>query len=150
MFNIFKPSGACMNLFVPIVVLAAALCAPLVHAQDATAVAEAKQAADRWLALLDEGNAGATWEQSASMVQSMVSKAAWMDSMKAARAPLGAVKSRTLSSAEFTRSLPGAPAGEYVVIQYATSFVKAPATVETLIPMRDRDGKWKVSGYFIK
>jgi hypothetical protein len=139
-----------MNMFAPIVVLAAVLCAPLVHAQDTAAVADAKQAAERWLAQLDEGNAGATWDQAASAAQSMVSKAAWVDSMKTARAPLGAFKSRTLSSAEFTRSLPGAPAGEYVVIQYATNFEKAPTAVETVVPMRDRDGKWKVSGYFIK
>jgi hypothetical protein len=137
-------------LFAPIVVLAAVLCAPLAHAQDTAAVADAKQAAERWLAQLDEGNAGATWENAASASQSMVSKAAWVDSMKTARAPLGAFKSRSLNSATFTRELPGAPAGEYVVIQYATSFEKAPAAVETVVPMRDRDGKWKVSGYFVK
>jgi hypothetical protein len=139
-----------MNLFAPIVVLAAVLCAPLVHAQDTSAVADAKQAAERWLALLDEGNAGETWDQAASAAQSMVSKAAWVDSMKTVRAPLGAFKSRSLSSAVFTRSIPGAPTGEYVVIQYATSFANAPATVETVTPMRDRDGKWKVSGYFVR
>jgi hypothetical protein len=139
-----------MNLFAPIVVLAAVLCAPLVHAQETAAVTEAKQAAERWLAQLDEGNTGATWDQAASTAQSMVSKAAWTDSMKTARAPLGAFKSRAVNSATFTRSLPGAPAGEYVVIQYASSFEQAPAAVETVVPMRDRDGKWKVSGYFVK
>jgi hypothetical protein len=139
-----------MKLFAPIVLLAAALCAPLVHAQDSAAVADAKQAAERWLGLLDQGNAVATYEQTGSAFQAMVPKASWTDAMASARAGLGAVKSRSLSSATFTRTIPNAPAGEYVVIQYATVFETKPGAIETVVPMRDRDGKWKVSGYFIK
>jgi hypothetical protein len=37
---------------------------------------------------------------------------------------------------------------EYVVIQYETQFEHHTAT-ETVTPMLDKDGAWKVSGYFI-
>jgi hypothetical protein len=47
------------------------------------------------------------------------------------------------------RTLPGAPDGEYVVIQYATRFEHKPSIIETVTPMLDKDGSWKVSGYFI-
>lgn len=47
-------------------------------------------------------------------------------------------------------SLPGAPDGKYVVIQYDTSFENKKAAVETVTPMLDKDGKWRVSGYYIK
>jgi hypothetical protein len=66
------------------------------------------------------------------------------------RAPLGAPKTRSVQSAAFTRSLPGAPDGEYVVIRYLTEFANKPGTVETVTPMHDSDGRWKVGGYYIK
>ena len=47
-------------------------------------------------------------------------------------------------------SLPGAPDGKYVVIQYDTVFENKSSAVETIIPMADPDGAWRVSGYFIR
>ncbi len=47
-------------------------------------------------------------------------------------------------------SLPGAPDGEYVVIQYNTEFENKKVAIETITPMLDDDGKWRVSGYYIK
>ena len=70
--------------------------------------------------------------------------------MAAFRQPLGKTTSRKLKSAKYTKTLPGAPDGEYVVIQYQTSFAKKKSAVETVTPMLDNDGKWKVSGYYIK
>ena len=46
--------------------------------------------------------------------------------------------------------LPGAPDGEYVVFQFDTQFERKRAAVETVTPMRDPDGSWRVSGYFIR
>jgi hypothetical protein len=55
-----------------------------------------------------------------------------------------------LSTAKFFKSLPGAPDGQYVVIKYDTTFANKAAAVETVTPMREADGSWKVSGYFVK
>jgi hypothetical protein len=49
-----------------------------------------------------------------------------------------------------TRNVPGAPAGEYVVIQYDTQFENAASAIETITPMHEKDGSWKVCGYYIK
>jgi hypothetical protein len=138
-----------MKLVAPIVMLAAALSAPLVYAQEAAAVEQAKEAATRWLAAADQGNGAATWDQAAAPFQAAVSKAAWSDALAKAREPFGAMKSRELSAANFTRSLPGAPEGEYVVLRYTTRFEKGSAA-ELVTPMRDKDGTWKVSGYYVK
>jgi len=46
--------------------------------------------------------------------------------------------------------MPGAPDGEYVVIQYETEFEKKASAVETVTPERDKNGTWRVSGYYIK
>ena len=58
--------------------------------------------------------------------------------------------SRKLNSAKYTKSVPGAPDGEYVILQFSTSFANKKEAVETVTPMLDKDGKWKVSGYYIK
>jgi hypothetical protein len=58
--------------------------------------------------------------------------------------------SRKLKSKKYTTSLPGAPDGKYVVIQYETSFEHKKSAIETVTPMLDKDGKWRVSGYYIK
>jgi hypothetical protein len=55
-------------------------------------------------------------------------------------------------SFHFTRehTLPGAPDGEYVVIQYQTAFQNKKSAIETVTPMLDKDGHWRVAGYYIK
>jgi hypothetical protein len=139
-----------MKQLASLFVLAAAFAAPFVHAQQPDAVRNAVDAANRWLVSADAGDGAATWDQTASMFQTAVSKADWSTALKQARQPLGAVTSRKVVSSEFKRSLPGAPDGEYVVIQYDTQFEHKAHAVETVVPMRERDGSWKVSGYFVK
>jgi hypothetical protein len=70
--------------------------------------------------------------------------------VKAVRAPLGKLVSRKLKSRQYAESLPGAPDGKYVVIQYDTVFENKKSAVETVTPMQDADGAWRVSGYYIK
>jgi|SRR5580658_4078225 hypothetical protein len=117
-------------------------------AQDEPQVAKAEAAAQTWLALADSGDYAQNWDQSSSLFQASISKAMWAGALGNARQPLGKVMSRKVKTAVFKRSLPGAPDGEYVVIQYATQFEHHTAT-ETVTPMLDKDGSWRVSGYFI-
>ena len=63
---------------------------------------------------------------------------------------MGKLLSRKLKSATYKTTMPGAPDGEYVVIQYDSSFEHKQAAVETVTPMLDKDGKWRVFGYYIK
>jgi hypothetical protein len=46
--------------------------------------------------------------------------------------------------------LPGAPDGEYVVIQYESQFESKKAAIETVTPRLEKDGSWKAAGYYIK
>jgi hypothetical protein len=57
---------------------------------------------------------------------------------------------RKVKTKSYRTSLPGAPDGEYVVIQFDTSFVNKKAAVETVTPMMDKNGVWRASGYYIK
>jgi hypothetical protein len=119
-------------------------------ADDRDAGAQAQGAAKRWLALTDGAKYGESWDEAASLFKGAVTKADWEKAIKGVRAPLGAVKARKVKSATFSRTLPGAPDGEYVVIQFESQFENKAAAIETVTPMHDKDGNWRVSGYFIK
>lgn len=113
-------------------------------------VTEATAAAEAWLALVDEGRYGDSWDSACELFRGAVSKQQWEAQVRGARGPLGANESRAVSSAEYATELPGAPDGEYVVIQYNASFANKDVAVETITPMRDPDGVWRVSGYYIR
>jgi len=46
--------------------------------------------------------------------------------------------------------MPGAPDGQYVVMQFDTSFTNKKTAVETVTVGPKQDGQWKASGYYIK
>jgi Protein of unknown function (DUF4019) len=122
-----------------------------VHAADAKAEKDAEAAARAWLAGVDNGKYGASWESASSTFRKALTKTQWEDALAKVRAPLAAVLSRTFQSATYTKTLPGAPEGEYVVIQYETDFSGHQGKMtETVTPMKEKDGSWKVSGYYIK
>jgi hypothetical protein len=110
----------------------------------------AQQSAEGWLGLVDSGKYAESWDETAVAFKNAVTKEQWQQALKSTRAPLGKLQSRKLKSATYTKTLPGAPAGEYVVIQFDSSFENKKPAVETVTPMLDKDGKWRVSGYFIK
>jgi Protein of unknown function (DUF4019) len=79
-----------------------------------------------------------------------VSQDRWVQMLQAKRAPMGKLLSRTLKSAVYTTSLPGAPDGQYVVIVYESTFEHKKSAIETVTPSLGKDGQWRVSGYFIR
>lgn len=130
-------------------VLVAALAVPLVQAADKPEDL-AQAAAESWLKLTDRGDAGTSWEQAAKAFKEAVSKEQWTQALAGVRPPLGKVVSRKVTSRQYSESLPGAPPGRYVVIQYETAFENKQSAVETITPTLDPDGVWRVSGYFIR
>ncbi len=106
--------------------------------------------AEEWLGLVDEGKFSESWETAAEYLKKAVTKEEFESSLAAHRAPLGKVISRDIKSSEYKTTLPGAPDGEYVVIQFKSSFENKKDAIETVTPMRGKEGAWKVSGYYIK
>jgi hypothetical protein len=139
-----------MKFGTALLVLLVALAAVVAPATEKDSVSRAQEATTAWLALVDQGSYGQSWDKASSVFQAAVTKADWETALKSVRSPLGAVKSRKLKSATYTKTLPGAPEGEYVVIQYDTEFAAKAGATETVTPMREKDGAWKVSGYFVK
>jgi Protein of unknown function (DUF4019) len=110
----------------------------------------AKGAAADWLKLVDSGNYAQSWDQAAVVMKNSVAKEQWQQILSQNRAPLGTLVSRKLTSAEYKEDLPGAPAGQYVVLTYASSFEHKNSAIETATPTLDKDGRWRISVYYIK
>ena len=107
-------------------------------------------AAKTWLGLVDAKQYKESWVEGAPLLKGMITEDDWVKMISLARAPFGEVQYRELKAAKYATSLPGAPDGEYVVIQFKTSFASKADAIETLTPMKDDKGEWRVSGYFIK
>ena len=114
------------------------------------AEADAFESAKAWLALTDSEKYGESWDSAAEYLREAVGIEGFVRSLTAARKPLGKLKSREFKSEILKTSLPGAPDGKYVVIQFKTAFEHKKSGIETVTPMLDKDGTWKVSGYYIR
>ena len=111
---------------------------------------EAIKSADSWLSLVDAEKYTDSWDNTSQYFKSAITENQWQKSLNSVRKPLGIVISRKLIIKQYTTSLPGAPDGEYVVLQYETSFKNKASSIETVTPSLEKDGVWRVSGYFIK
>ncbi len=145
-----KTKFALILLFVATLACSAAFSQTAAAPDNKANVAAATEAAQKWLKLVDDGKYAESWDETASAFKAQVTKQQWKDAMDQVRVPLGKAGERKLKSATCMTKLPGMPEGEYVVIQFDANFASLSPAVETITPMKDKDGKWRVSGYFIK
>lgn len=111
----------------------------------------AQKAAREWLAKTDQVNAAASYEAAGSKFRDAVTVDRWTEALQRARAPLGALEQRTIFNTTFDKKLPeGGPEGEYALVMYRTAFAKKTDSVETITLEREKDGVWRVIGYFIR
>ena len=122
-----------------------AICGPPTEKETA-----AIKAAEHFIALVDQGNYGESWDEASSLFVSRVSREEWQRTVASVRPPFGKPINRAVKSSKFMTSAPGVPDGEYVMIFFATSFEHKKEAIETVTTMYDKDGRWRVAGYFIK
>ncbi len=116
----------------------------------AEAAKDATAAAEQWLRLVDEGKFNSSWLQASTYFRNVTTKQQWRQQVAVWRTALGSVVSRKLRTEQYLTTMPGAPDGDYVMIQYDTSFTHKKSAVEIVVPMMDADGKWRVSEYSIR
>jgi hypothetical protein len=129
------------------VLLLAWITAGTASAQDPRTIA-VQTAGREWLALVDRGDAQASWNAAGKKFQAAMTVAQWTEAMKTEQPRLGAVSRRTVGPARFQTSLPGSPDGDYAQVLFSTVFANKPNGRETLTMEREADGKWRVIGYF--
>jgi hypothetical protein len=116
----------------------------------AEAAKQATDSAEEWLKLVDDGKFNGSWVEASTYFRNVTTKQQWKQQVSVWRTALGSVVSRKLRTVQYLTTLPGAPDGEYVMIQYDTSFTHKKSAVEVVVPMMDADGKWRVSEYSIR
>ena len=118
---------------------------------DEPAYVAAGEAASRsWLAKLDAGDYGATWDAAAAAFRKAITRNKWEADVGSVRKALGPLQERSSRGVRFTRSLPGAPDGDYVLLQNDARFQNKAAAIESITMSREADGVWRVVGYFIR
>lgn len=135
---------------IPMILLSLVFIGTPAMATDSEKEAAALVAAEKWVALIDDGNYAESWRAAATFFRQSVPAEQWEQLIKSARKPLGKTLSRKSRVTTYTTSPPGAPDGEYVIILFDTSFQNKKTAVETITPMIDKDGNWRVSGYYIR
>jgi hypothetical protein len=110
----------------------------------------ATQVSADWLSLIDDEKYHESWEEASESLQKQVSRDRWRQVMRTVRESLGEMQNRKLVRAKFHEKLPGHPAGEYILIHYATSFESKPDASEIITLTKESDGSWRVSGYYVK
>jgi hypothetical protein len=108
----------------------------------------ARLRAEEWLAIIDAGDYGKAWDQSARRFRENVTKQQWSESLPKTRGALGAMKTRRAEVASYKSSLPGMPDGDYVTVRFATRFDKKDEAQE-LVTLVFEDGSWRPLGYGI-
>lgn len=129
-----------------LIFISATLCAADKNINEKNAVSTA----EKWLALADGGKYNETWTEAAEYFRKAVTCEQWEHALEAVRKPLGETIYRRLKSAVYKTSLPGAPDGKYFILQFDTSFKNKKTALETVTSMLDKDGKFRISGYYIK
>jgi hypothetical protein len=146
MTRTFSPARRVLARALAMLVVVAA--APAL-AQDPQSVFVQKVARD-WLALIDNQGDLASWSAAGSKFKEAITPDRWGESLQQARSPFGALDQRTMLATSFSKTLPGAPDGEYALVQFRTTFAKKTDARETVTLEREADGAWRVIGYFIR
>ena len=115
---------------------------------DSTSIETATAAAADFLALVDERQYAKSYSTASTILREEVSQEDWVTHVTSLRDPLGQVNERSISSSEFHESLPEAPAGEYVIITYDSSYENNKFAAEVVAVAKGNDGVWRVVGYY--
>lgn len=111
---------------------------------------EAVAAAEGWLDLVDRQRYSLSWDAAGAALKDGVSQEEWAQTVGAARLHRGLVLARRLAGSALTDAVAGLPPGDYSLIAFDTAFQATGDSVESLILVREGDGRWKVVAYFVR
>ena len=110
----------------------------------------AQLAADLWLTQIDTAKYLEAWKGFSPFFQERMTFEKWQQQIQSARSIFGNLITRKLQSSNFATTMPGAPDGNYAIIQYDTAFEKKKNAIETITLLHGKDNKWGLTGYYIK
>lgn len=105
--------------------------------------------AEKWLALIDTGKYSDSWRDANEYFRNYVKQDQWENTIRSVRTNTGKTISRKFKNKIDKKPLPSEPRGQYIIIQYTTSFQKRKSVTEEVVVMLEKNGRWKVSGYHL-
>ncbi len=135
------------NIFVGVAVTCALL--PGIVAADDNAEKAAVMAAEKWIAIIDAGDYASSWQEASDVFQSAVDRKKWVRNVPLVRDPLGRVVTRTVDTVSFIANQPGMNDEQNAVVRFKTSFQNFRSATETVMLTPDKDGRWRIMGYYI-
>ena len=107
------------------------------------------EAAKRWLELLDTDKAGLAWDNASKQLKSVVKRDQFVAQMRGVRKPLGKLQSREAVKFGRANELPGAPAGDYSIIEFEAKYKNGKLAEQVVWSIEEGD-IWRVAGYFYR
>jgi hypothetical protein len=111
---------------------------------------EAVEFGKKWLELLDAGKSGVAWDSASKQLQSVVKRDAFIAQVRATRKPLGKLESRTAVKFARAHDIPGAPTGDYAIIEFDGKYANGKHLSEQLVWTIEDTGIWRVAGYYYR
>jgi hypothetical protein len=140
-----------MNGFLSAGIAAVLLATSVPGSTQSVEATEAAQKVDiGWLGMVDSGDYTGSWKAASEIIRSAVTEDRWTATMNGVRTPLGKMLSRSVKECQYSKTMPGRPDGEYVICGYETKFEHKPESDETVTAVLEKNGVWRVAGYFIK
>ncbi|MBS0425263.1 MAG: DUF4019 domain-containing protein [Proteobacteria bacterium] len=133
-----------------LVLLLLLFCASAAIAQESNILEKVESSARSWLGLIDSGKYKESWENASPLFKEKTAEGAWVKSITAIRTPRGAVNARYIATAGSTKSLSGLPDGDYVVLQFYTTFAEKGLALETITLAKMQNDAWQIAAYEIK
>ncbi len=125
-------------------------CTSVIYAADSDILEKVERSARSWLELVDNNEYVESWRSSSAELRQVTSESDWVRSITSIRAPLGSAGNRYIATAGQTTSLSKLPDGEYVVLQFYTTFANKGLTMETIALAKQQDETWLVAEYTVK
>ncbi len=126
------------------------VCSNFAQADDSEVLKAVESAARSWFELVDDGKYKESWEMSSVLFKNKTPEADWLKSITGIRTPRGAMTARYLATAGVTKSISGFPDGEYVVLQFYTTFAEKGLAMETVTLAKTVENTWQMADYAIK
>lgn len=123
---------------------------PFAIAQDTEVTQKAIAAAEAFLKLLDEGKYAESWDTSAATFRKAVTRAQWQAAAGQVRSGVGKIQSRSVMTGADAPKAQSNAQGEFIVVKFIAKYSNLAAAIETVAPMKDVDGQYRVSGYFVR
>jgi hypothetical protein len=131
-------------------VTAAALRSQTPAIDTSAAIRAADSSALHWLKLLDSGQLATCWEQAATSLKQLAAQPIWEQSVHHDRARFGPLGVRQRITALYSTTVPNAPVGKYVFLEYRAQAASGAYVVDWVGEVLDGERGWRVASYVIR